>query len=329
MSQTHAAAAGGSPAYETLASPQAVMQHEGSPTRMIDTEAREQVDDAEPRGSSQPTESHDVDENYGYSPDEKRGTKRKRGSAYSTEEYDFEGHRSRSRSRLSQSDQSGSRSELRHSLSPHLEPPQRSPSPRFATSQDVADLPTTLLSPEVQDSQEDMRLDETSSDTVSHLLNVSPQPPSLRPSPAAEPARQQVYIIGAPPPIRIVSFDFGSDAEDMAIDATASPAKARIPEDFIRFKQEYSLPPLSTLPAEFQRRSASSRNKKKRDKEKQERAGDKGEGRRDDWTPMGINKWGALLRANPVWKKLSKASKCVSTHEWNVRCLSRRMSSIH
>lgn len=315
--------AGGSPVFEVAASPQVVTRHEDSPTLLADMEAREHGSDNEepPRDLSQPKEPPSVDEHHGYDSDDKRGTKRKRDSSHYLDEFDADGPHSRSRSRMSRDKQSRSRSESRHDLSPHLAHSLRTPSPRFPANQDVVDrdVPTVLLSPEVLDSKEDMHLDETSSDTVSHLLHVSPHPPSLRSSPVAEPAQRQDYVIVAPPPPPpAVSFNFGFDTEDMAAETAASPVKAKVPDDYIRFRQEYSLPPLSILPAEFQRRSASGRHRKKRDKDRHERAGDKGDGRKDDWTPIGINKWGAILRANPVWKKLSKASKCVSTHEWNV-----------
>lgn len=314
--------AGGSPQLKAAASPQVVVQHEDSPARLESIEVKEQgTDDEQLRGISLPKGPRSVDENPGYGSDGKRGTKRKRDSAQSSDSSDSDEPRFRSHSRFSWGKQSRSRSVASHSLSPRPEPPQRTPSPRSPISQDAADhhVSIPLLSPEVLDSKEDMRLDETSSDSVSHLLYASPHPPSSRPSPVAEPARRQEYVIAAPPPTPVVSFCFDSDDEGMTVKTATSPVQVKVPDDFIRFKQDYSLPPLSILPAEFQRKNASSRHKKKRDKEKHERGGDKGDGKRDDWTPIGINKWGALLRANPVWKKLSKANKCVSTHEWNVR----------
>lgn len=317
--------AGGSPQSKASVPLEVDNQHEDWSALSENTEVREQGAAGDEHRSISPPKGHQgVDEHPGYGSDKKRGTKRKRDLVQPSEDSGSDGPRAQSRLRLSWGKKSRSRSVASHSLSPRPESLQRTPSPRSPASQAAVDrtAPMPSLSPEAQDSKEDMRLDETSSDSVSHLLHASPHTPSSRPSPIAEPARRQDYVIPAPPPASVVSFCFDSDDEDMTNESAASPVKQKVPHDFIRFKQDYSLPPLGILPTEFQRKSASSRHKKKRDKEKHERGGDKGDGRRDDWMSIGINKWGALLRANPVWKKLSKANKCVSTHEWNVRvCL--------
>jgi hypothetical protein len=97
------------------------------------------------------------------------------------------------------------------------------------------------------------------------------------------------------------------------------PALPAIAPPSTPVKITYKLPPINTLPAEFNHKGKP--GKKRRDK------GADGSGsasKKDDWTPMGINKWGAVLRANPVHKRLSQATKCLSSHDWNVsvRCLS-------
>lgn len=73
----------------------------------------------------------------------------------------------------------------------------------------------------------------------------------------------------------------------------------------------FTLPPLKILPPEFSRKGKQ-RQTRKRDKEKTEMKTSQ------EWAPMGLNKWCAILRANPVHKKVSKASKCLSTRDWNV-----------
>ncbi|KAI0831506.1 hypothetical protein BC628DRAFT_1354063 [Trametes gibbosa] len=75
----------------------------------------------------------------------------------------------------------------------------------------------------------------------------------------------------------------------------------------------YALPRLSLLPIEFSRRGKSTKRERKKDKER-----DKGEAKKEEWAPMSLNKWAAVLRANPVHKKLSRASKCLSTRDWSV-----------
>ncbi|KAI0082783.1 hypothetical protein K474DRAFT_1654950 [Panus rudis PR-1116 ss-1] len=72
---------------------------------------------------------------------------------------------------------------------------------------------------------------------------------------------------------------------------------------------QYPLPPLNSLPLEFHRKARSSRRSKK---EKQEAKG------QAEWLPLGINRWGATLNANPVHKRVARSSKCLSTRDWDV-----------
>ncbi|EIW85452.1 hypothetical protein CONPUDRAFT_98516, partial [Coniophora puteana RWD-64-598 SS2] len=76
----------------------------------------------------------------------------------------------------------------------------------------------------------------------------------------------------------------------------------------------YPLPSLKILPAEFSRKTRSAKQRKKdKDKDKDAKGGGK-----DEWAPMGVAKWGATIRANPVWKKVSRTPKCLSTRDWSV-----------
>ncbi|KAG0706394.1 hypothetical protein DFH29DRAFT_171526 [Suillus ampliporus] len=87
------------------------------------------------------------------------------------------------------------------------------------------------------------------------------------------------------------------------------------------FNPAYSLPPIKSLPAEYLRKGKSAKQKK-RDKER-----DKAEGKiKDEWTPMGLTKWGATVRANPIWKKVSRATKCLSTRDWGVAIAELRLT---
>ncbi len=81
--------------------------------------------------------------------------------------------------------------------------------------------------------------------------------------------------------------------------------------------RKYTLPPAKSLPLDQQRRLKLGKNQRKKDKEK-----DKGtENRKDgieDWAPLGINKWGVTVKTNPLWKRVSRATKTMSTQDWNV-----------
>ncbi|KAA1471081.1 hypothetical protein DENSPDRAFT_929284 [Dentipellis sp. KUC8613] len=106
--------------------------------------------------------------------------------------------------------------------------------------------------------------------------------------------------------------------------AEASHAAEPVLKNNVHFtlNRHYSVPSLKVLPAEFQRKGKLSKQRKRdKEREKAEKGSDRGDGRketRDDWTPMGINKWGAIMRANPLWRRMSRATKCLSTHEWSV-----------
>lgn len=84
--------------------------------------------------------------------------------------------------------------------------------------------------------------------------------------------------------------------------------------------RNYTLPLAKSLPLDQQRRLKLGKSLRKKDKEKDKVL----EGRKDgidDWTPLGLNKWGVSIRANPLWKRVSRATKTMSTRDWNVRLL--------
>jgi len=54
----------------------------------------------------------------------------------------------------------------------------------------------------------------------------------------------------------------------------------------------------------------------RKDKEKDKDGKDKDGG--NDWVPWGAHRWIATIKTNPVHKKVSKATKCLTTREWSV-----------
>jgi chromatin modification-related protein VID21 len=56
---------------------------------------------------------------------------------------------------------------------------------------------------------------------------------------------------------------------------------------------------------------------RKKDKEKDKVPEARKDGT-DDWMPLGINKWGVTIKANPLWKRVSRATKTMTTRDWNV-----------
>ncbi|KAI0362340.1 hypothetical protein OH77DRAFT_1416587 [Trametes cingulata] len=115
------------------------------------------------------------------------------------------------------------------------------------------------------------------------------------------------YSIPRPPDEPSMDFTFETGITEGLPETDATPVEPFGPEP------PYPLPPLSLLPIEFSRRGKSSKRERKRDKERE-----KGDSKKDEWQPMSLAKWSAVLRANPVHKKLSRATKCLSSREWSV-----------
>ena len=82
--------------------------------------------------------------------------------------------------------------------------------------------------------------------------------------------------------------------------------------------RNYTLPFAKSLPLDQQRRLKLGKSLRKKDKEKDKVPDSRKDGI-EDWTPLGINKWGVTIRANPLWKRVSRATKTMSTRDWNVR----------
>jgi chromatin modification-related protein VID21 len=85
--------------------------------------------------------------------------------------------------------------------------------------------------------------------------------------------------------------------------------------------RNYTLPFAKSLPLDQQRRLKLGKSLRKKDKEKDKVPDSRKDGI-DDWTPLGINKWGVTIKANPLWKRVSRATKTMGTRDWNVRILS-------
>lgn len=128
---------------------------------------------------------------------------------------------------------------------------------------------------------------------------VSIQPSLLIPtptSPAADPA--------------FSFYETESEPSEEVLPAAITPVDA---QRHHHFNPAYTLPPIKSLPPEYLRKGKSVKQKR-RDKER-----DKVDGKyKDEWTPMGLTKWGATIRANPIWKKVSRATKSLSTRDWGV-----------
>lgn len=130
-------------------------------------------------------------------------------------------------------------------------------------------------------------------------------------------------------------FNFPATTFDLPAAPPISPVQPRHQLDL-----HYTLPPLDALPADFRPKPKKAKMKKKdREKEKAEGKKDKEVEKKDkdmeskkdkevevkkekdgkdDWVPWGLNRWNATIRTNPVYKRVAKATKCLSTRDWAV-----------
>lgn len=148
---------------------------------------------------------------------------------------------------------------------------------------------------------------------TTYIPYTHPTPPPILPNPPRQP-----FIIIAPvsPISNEPSFVFEpSPFAFVPPETPQSPAQYQH-----RFNPNYTLPSLKSLPVEFNRKSKPTKQQRKREKEREKNEGRKEKDGKDDWFPMGLNRWAVTINANPVWKKVSRASKCLSTREWAVRC---------
>lgn len=208
--------------------------------------------------------------------------------------------------------------------SPALPPPAPHRRHRSLPPQPEDDVP--MLNAEGQPEaaeQDDARplAQESSEEHVLHMV-VVPEPPL----PMSRTASGQYSLSSVPPSATVLSPNYAF-VQDISVDSEPPPPekKPKLFDNAPRIRlinNQYELPPLSILPAEFQRKSKSARQSKRRDKDK-DKDKDKGDGK-PEWAPMGINKWGATIRVNPVFKRISKATKCLSTRDWNVRDFSEQ-----
>lgn len=91
------------------------------------------------------------------------------------------------------------------------------------------------------------------------------------------------------------------------------------PLDNYRFNPSYTLPPLNVLPSDFTKKAKPIKRRKEKDREKERDKERESKRDKDDNVPMGLSRWAATLMANPLWRKVARANKTLSTHDWSVR----------
>lgn len=180
------------------------------------------------------------------------------------------------------------------------ETPTKSPSPAERTA-----VPFETVAPS-------QLTKERSEDQIMAILG--PSQPRSSPLPVDEHVLHRAvdYTIPHPQvhPTSLYSFNDGADKPTTA-------EHTRGPHEFGP-DPPYPLPPIHMLPVEFGKKKPPKRSKR-------EKGGDL---KKEEWQPMGLNRWAAVLRANPVHTKLSRSTKCLSTRDWSVRIASRYLFSL-
>jgi len=123
------------------------------------------------------------------------------------------------------------------------------------------------------------------------------------------------------PPVIILAPSTSTDATSFTFDESpfVGPEQQKLSSSPIihrhQSNSDYTLPSLRKLPQEFNRKVKTKTKKKDKDKDK-----DSGKEnlRKEESLPMGIQRWVATLNANPVWKRVSRPMKCISSREWAV-----------
>lgn len=205
-------------------------------------------------------------------------------------------------------------------------PEEVQPSPEAATDTMVVDAESQ---PEVLESMEEMPAVppgatlpvETAAEASDEREDVSmdievpsspaagPEPPADGPVMEAETATQEVEPIVAPMSYFLLDPTL---FQAPPLSPPSSPLERRY-----QFNPQYTLPPLKSLPAEFNRKARPSKLQRKKEKAEKEGKKDKD---KDDFVPMGSTKWVVTAKVNPVSKKLARANKCLSTRDWMVCC---------
>lgn len=128
------------------------------------------------------------------------------------------------------------------------------------------------------------------------------------PLPIARIESQTKYLVAEAPSPALPPPDYTFDIEMSVSSSEVAEPQTIAPSQTYLKLPEYTIPPLKKLPMEYNRKGKPRPSKKK----------DKDKDGKQEWQPLGLAKWNAILRTNPVHKKVAKAPKCLSTRDWNV-----------
>jgi len=175
-------------------------------------------------------------------------------------------------------------------------PPSHSPAPVTPKLEEDQDIVVDVMN--ISDDE-----GAQSSDSQNDIFPRTPSPtiPNTIDTALLYRGPDQPIIVAPPSPAHDPQYNFD---EEFAFDSVKPPAKDGLP---------YTLPLLNSLPPEFRKKNTRTQRKREKERERTEVRKD-----REDWTPMGMAKWRALLRANPTWQHLARSTKSLTTKDWNV-----------
>lgn len=162
-----------------------------------------------------------------------------------------------------------------------------------------------------KEEEEDFAMDSiapqlTYAEPVAHETQVLPPTIDIIPDGPRQPSPHPPPVTG---PLDF-KFDLNASVVVAGPPTPTSPVHSRY-----KYDPKYTLPPLKSLPAEFQRRPTKVKRKRERERNG---SSEVRKGEKEEFVPIGFNKWGAIVRANPVWKRVARASKCLTTRDWVV-----------
>ncbi|KAJ7090301.1 hypothetical protein B0H15DRAFT_884540 [Mycena belliarum] len=202
-----------------------------------------------------------------------------------------------------------------------LNPDDRQPTPKVRAETPWSDSESMIIDDDDDERQEPPVIAPTE-------LNLQVLPPHL-----SRESTPQPTIIAAPPKLVLIreplstlspasSFKFSEVAavpQVPSLEPPISPQQSRHV-----YHPTYMLPPLKALPADFSRKTKPAKLQRKHKEREKIVAGDKAKDK-DDWVPLGVSRWGAMIRANPVYTRVSRAPKCLNSKEWSVAMAELRL----
>jgi chromatin modification-related protein VID21 len=196
------------------------------------------------------------------------------------------------------------------------------------------DPPPEIVRPETPLSEaESMVIDEDDNEGViqaeqpePHVVERAESPPrvldTFKYDDAKEATPQPTVILAAPPGPVLIRQPVSALSPPPVFNFSGVPSPVQSPSEPPAtpprhgYHPTYTLPPLKALPADFSRKTKPAKLQRKH-KEREKSGGDKAKDK-DDWTPLGVSRWGATIRANPVHVKVQRAPKCLNSREWGV-----------